>query len=259
MKKLWNGFLVAFAMYSRIPVPRADWEKENMHYALLFFPLIGAVIGLLENLWYGISMRLSAGILLKAAITVMLPVLVTGGIHFDGFLDTADAMSSWREKKERLRILKDSHTGAFALIAGLLWALAALGLAGEFFTHDFPLRDRIIFALTFVISRSFSGLSVVSFPKANPDGTAAAFSRNAKQRQVGIFMLILITLLYVAVLILQPLTGLLVIFSSLLSFGYYYHLCKKYFGGMTGDLAGFFLTAAELLMMAALAAGTLFS
>ena len=38
MKAIWNNFKVAFAMYSKIPVPQADWEKENMKYALCFFP-----------------------------------------------------------------------------------------------------------------------------------------------------------------------------------------------------------------------------
>ena len=32
MKRLWNSFKIAFAMYSKIPMPQADWEKENMLY-----------------------------------------------------------------------------------------------------------------------------------------------------------------------------------------------------------------------------------
>ena len=47
MKKVWNSFLIAFAMFSKIPVPRADWEKENMKYMICFFPGIGMVCGLL--------------------------------------------------------------------------------------------------------------------------------------------------------------------------------------------------------------------
>ena len=40
-----NSFFIALSMYSRIPVPRVDWEKENMRYAMCFFPMIGVVIG----------------------------------------------------------------------------------------------------------------------------------------------------------------------------------------------------------------------
>lgn len=45
MKSLWNNFKVAFAMFSKIPMPRADWTKENMKYMFCFFPFIGTVIG----------------------------------------------------------------------------------------------------------------------------------------------------------------------------------------------------------------------
>ena len=48
MKKVWNSFLISFAMFSKIPVPRADWDKENMKYMICFFPAIGVIIGLLE-------------------------------------------------------------------------------------------------------------------------------------------------------------------------------------------------------------------
>ena len=52
VKMLWNNFKVAFAMYSKIPMPRADWSKENMKYTFCFFPFIGLVIGAFRrHLW----------------------------------------------------------------------------------------------------------------------------------------------------------------------------------------------------------------
>ena len=42
---LWNGFKIAFSMYSKIPMPASEWSKENMKYALGFLPLVGVVIG----------------------------------------------------------------------------------------------------------------------------------------------------------------------------------------------------------------------
>ena len=48
MKALWNSFVVAFAMFSKIPMPRADWSKEeNMKYMMCFFPFVGTVVGVL--------------------------------------------------------------------------------------------------------------------------------------------------------------------------------------------------------------------
>ena len=65
MKMLWNNFKVAFAMYSKIPMPAADWDKESMKYAMCFFPWIGLVIGLLEFVCWKVLEFLSAGELFR--------------------------------------------------------------------------------------------------------------------------------------------------------------------------------------------------
>ena len=47
MKSVWNSCKAAFAMFSKIPTPMVDWNKENMKYMMCFFPFVGAVIGVL--------------------------------------------------------------------------------------------------------------------------------------------------------------------------------------------------------------------
>ena len=91
-----NSFLLAFAMYSKIPMPRADWSTEKMKYVMVFFTLIGAVIGLF--LWgFGLLCKtLEAPDLFRSAGFTLIPLLITGGIHMDGFLDTTDALSSYQ-------------------------------------------------------------------------------------------------------------------------------------------------------------------
>ncbi|MDY5112348.1 MAG: adenosylcobinamide-GDP ribazoletransferase, partial [Bilifractor sp.] len=108
MKSLFESFIVAFSMYSKIPMPHIEWSEKSMKYSMCFFPWIGLVIGLLEYLWFLLCGRTGVSDLLRSSIAVAIPLLVTGGIHFDGFLDTTDALSSWRTREERLRILKDS-------------------------------------------------------------------------------------------------------------------------------------------------------
>ena len=116
MKSLWNNFKVAFAMFSKIPMPRADWTKGNMKYMFCFFPFIGTVIGGLTMLVAYLGLRFGYQPGFVTAVLVLVPVFVTGGIHVDGLLDTSDALSSWQERSRRLEILKDSHAGAFAVI-----------------------------------------------------------------------------------------------------------------------------------------------
>ena len=50
--KIIKGFVIAFSIYSKIPVPQFDWKEEDMQYHLCFFPLIGLVIGALEAGWF---------------------------------------------------------------------------------------------------------------------------------------------------------------------------------------------------------------
>ena len=128
MKNWWNSLVLAFAMYSKIPTPEADWEKEKMRYVMCFFPLVGAVIGALICGWTLLCGSMAIGGGLRAAVYVLLPVLVTGGIHLDGYLDTCDALHSYAPKERKLEILKDPHTGAFAIICGISLFMMNFGL-----------------------------------------------------------------------------------------------------------------------------------
>ena len=239
MKMLWNNFKVAFAMYSKIPMPAADWDKESMKYAMCFFPWIGLVIGLLEFVCWKVLEFLSAGELFRAAVMVLIPVVITGGIHLDGFLDTMDALSSWREKERRLEILKDPHAGAFAIIMGGFWFVACLGAAGEISARVLP-----AFCCLFWISRCFSALSVLWFPNASPKGTAAAFGKQAQRRTVTAVMIIYLAAACLFLILLDPVFVTAAVVEALV-WMYYRRMSGKYFGGITGDLAGWFVSVGE--------------
>jgi len=174
-----GSMMIAFSMYSRIPVPQVQWTKERMKYAMCFFPLIGAVIGLME---YGaiLLFRTMGFPFLTQILPVVIPVAVTGGIHMDGLLDVIDAKSSHGETEKKLEILKDPHTGAFAIIGCGIYFLLYLAFFMEMRPVMIP-----AFCITFVITRALSGLSVVTFPMAKKSGLAAAFSDGAHKRVVG--------------------------------------------------------------------------
>ena len=104
--RVLESIVVAFSMYSKIPMPHIEWNKENMKNVLCFFPWVGAVAGVLVWLWFLVSDQLGFGVMLRASVAVLIPVLVTGGIHLDGLLATADALSSWQTRERRLEILK---------------------------------------------------------------------------------------------------------------------------------------------------------
>ena len=81
---VWSSFLIAFSMYSRLPVPRTDWTKEHMRYVMCFFPLVGTVLGALFLVLWKICELLGLGTALTAVLLTLLPVAVTRGVFLAG-------------------------------------------------------------------------------------------------------------------------------------------------------------------------------
>ncbi len=131
MKTLLNAMVISFAMYSKIPMPRVEWSKENMKYSMCFFPAVGMVIGALVTAWGLVGARAVMSPAFYTAVMILIPVFVTGGLHLDGLLDTADAMSSYQSRERRLEILKDSNSGAFAVITCVCYFILDYGVWTE--------------------------------------------------------------------------------------------------------------------------------
>lgn len=237
------GMIIAFSMYSRIPMPKIEWTEERMRYMLCFFPFVGIAIGAMMLLWMKFGQYIAGNGGLFTAILILIPIIITGGIHMDGFLDTSDALSSYKPMEEKLSILKDSHAGAFAvLMCGCYFVLDF----GTFSEVDMPMMK--VLAIGCVLSRSLSGFSIVTFKKAKNTGLAAAFSDMAQQRIVGIVMAAYILICACAMLAVDRAKGAICLCAAILAFLFYRMVSYKKFGGTTGDLAGFFLQICELSM-----------
>lgn len=244
---LIKSCLIAFSMYSRIPMPRTEWQEEDMRYVMCFFPLIGLAIGLLLCGWVWLAGRLQIGAALFSGVATALPVLITGGIHLDGFCDTLDALSSRQPQERKLEILKDSNSGAFAVIGCGLYFLLTFCFWMEWYPQG---RYTWMLALGFVLSRTLSGLSVVRFPCAKNSGLLAMFSHAAAKKRTAWVLVGYFLLCGGAMLLFGTFVGAAVLLLALGVFGYYHHVSCKEFGGTTGDVAGWFLQLCELALLA---------
>ena len=103
MRNILQTIAVAFAMFSAIPVPQPVWTEKNMRYTLCAFPLVGFVCGLLWRGWAALMDYLGGSPLLLAGGLCVIPVLVTGGIHLDGYADTSDALGSCGSPEKKWR------------------------------------------------------------------------------------------------------------------------------------------------------------
>ena len=241
---VFQTIAVAFAMFSAIPVPQFAWNEKNMRYAMCAFPLIGGVIG---GLWC-ICGALPLPALAKAAGFCLIPVWVTGGIHLDGYADTCDALSSYGDREKKLEILKDPHCGAFAVIRLCSYFLGYFALCT---CVVFTPKIGLLWTLALVLERTLSGFAVAAFLMAKNTGLAHTFASAADRQTVKRVLLVLAVLLSGGML---ALGGWALVLAALVVLARYYAVSKKQFGGITGDLAGWFLQKAEIWMLAALAA-----
>ena len=236
---------VAFSMFSALPMPQFDWNERNMRYSLCAFPLVGAVIALAMWGWGRLCLFLSLPDLLRGAGLCLLPVLITGGIHLDGYCDTCDAFASHQGIEKRQEILKDPHIGAFAAIWLCVYFLADFAL----WTSLPDVRLPVLLGI-FCLSRTLSGLALTLFPLREGSGLARTFAETAHRKRVRAVLLLYAAALSLLLLFFRA--GETVLAAALV-FLYYRRMCEKDFGGLSGDLAGWFLQTAELWMLAALA------
>jgi adenosylcobinamide-GDP ribazoletransferase len=142
--------------------------------------------------------------------------------------------------------MKDSHIGAFAAISLGLYLVLYYAFSLEL---EISLRSLMLISLSFILSRSASGLTVIFFPSSKNEGLFRSFKDTADKRTAAIVLFVFAVLSMSLMLFYLPLAALAMLL--MLSFALL-ALCiisRSQFGGMSGDLAGWFLTLAELLML----------
>lgn len=251
-----RGLCVAFSMYSTIPMPKITWDRQTMRYALCFLPMIGAFIGIGEWFWYRFCIIFRASELFYAVGATLLPVLISGGIHLDGLADACDAIGSHREPAQRLEIMKDPHIGAFGVLGMIAFLLCETAL----FAQLYRTPQLIMIALVgFTMARVAGSRAVVAIPCAKNTGLAHLFAENSEKEIIGRMMNIELVVGILCLVLFVPgiWGGALVSALFCLWIERHTRLCKTQFGGMTGDLAGFLISIAELLFIAVAAIGGL--
>jgi len=143
VRRLVAALMVAWLFLTRVPLLTrwsrwAGVDETPFYRSVPFFPWIGLVLG-------GLAMLADAGLglffspFLSALLLVVLFVVLTGGLHLDGWMDTADGLLSGREREKVLAIMKDSRVGAFGALALVLLLLLKWGGLAELGTNRGPL------------------------------------------------------------------------------------------------------------------------
>ena len=243
---------VAFGLYSALPVPAFAWNRRNMRYALAAFPLVGVALAFALRGWTALCAAFAVPPLLRGAGLCVLPALFTGGIHLDGYADTADALASHAPPEKKRAILRDPHCGAFAVIRLCVYFAAFFALCCALEPTAGALR---CLGAGFALSRALSGAALTALPIAEGSSLARSFADASDRRRVRA--------------ILGGAAGLCLACMALWG-GWRIFLCAlgvsallalrcsrtalRQFGGVSGDLAGWFLVKEEFWLLAAVVA-----
>lgn len=245
-----KGIISAFGVYSRIPVPKIEAENSDLRYMLCFFPWVGAVIGVCVFLWRMACEKLGIGEICFVLTGTAIPLIITGGFHADGFLDVSDSLCSYGSREKKLEILKDPHIGAFAVIRLAVYYLIYAAAFSE-------IEDKGLFGAAccgFFISRALAGISALCLPKAKTEGMLSFFSDSAEKKTVIVWLFVQGAACS-ALMAYMSLSGCIAaLTAAVVSFLYYKAMCRRQFGGTTGDTAGYFVLICEGAVMVSLAA-----
>lgn len=244
MSVFFCALCMCVSMFTVLPVPKVTWNEELKPLRTACLPLAGLLIG---ALWLMIAF-LAKWLLpnaLFAAVTAAAPMALSGFMHVDGFMDTADALMSWRDREEKLRILKDVHAGSFAvvLVGMVIMFQFAACMSVE---HLFPLL------LIPAISRACSAICVLCLPALGHSQYAQDMQPKAS-KTLSYIVAGFGLLLLVVMLIFGGWRALLTGVATAAGYAIAMLGCLGSLGGVSGDLAGFSLVIGELCGLIVLA------
>ena len=244
-----KSFLIGLQFLTRIHVVRqVEWQPESFGRSVKYFPLVGAVLGaVLSAVGYGVGCYLPLissylPINFSAVLLVVLSIYLTGGLHCDGLMDTADGLFSGRQQERILEIMKDSRVGSNGVIAfGCLFFLK-WSLLMDMATTIWP---QALFVMP-VLGRFAMVIGITAFPYARNEGIGKAFVQYADRKSLHIAFLF-------TVLLLLPFgvnafigLGLVVLFTIIFA-----RYVVTRLGGLTGDVYGAITEGSEVIVLCA--------
>lgn len=242
----YRELVAALRFLSVLPAPGSallfdeDETAPRLVIGCEYFPVVGLLLALLLWLLVLLFSRLIPQIALVALLVVAL-VLLTGGLHLDGLMDTCDGLFGGRTRERKLEIMRDSRVGSFGVLGALCVLLLKFALLASIPVPSLPL----VLLLILPVARWSMVLALYVFPPARPTGLGAAYHHTITTRRLLITGLITL----VIALVFGRLTGLVAwITGSLAALALGLGITKN-IGGLTGDSCGAIDETVEVVML----------
>ena len=236
-----DGLWTALQFFTRIRlVKQVQWDEGVFGRSIPFIPAVGLIVGgllALANLWLA---YLGVADLLRVSLLLVLEIVITGGLLYDGFMDTADGLFSGRERERMLVIMKDSRVGANGVLAAISLVLLKWSLWGSVGAETL---SWLLLLSQFVGRIGMVGL-ICRFPYARQEGIGGLFAKHAKPSYwwlavaQGLVVLLAVYVPFVA--------------AACLTWAAMYYLATRaarQLGGLTGDVYGALTESGNLLFV----------
>ncbi len=236
-----RGFLIALTFLTRIPLPtpKVEITSEEFSRSYLYYPLVGLVLGLI--LWLlAKAMIPYFPPLALGALVLVAQLMLTGGIHLDGFMDSMDGLLSARSPERILEIMKDSRIGAHACMALVGLLLLKFSLLASLT----PSQYSILLVMP-MLSRWVFQIGIIGFPYARSQG----LGKGIHERTRWLPFLVNGCLVLGASFYLTGFAGLVAFGVCVITVTLLASRLSTLLGGLTGDLYGAFIELSEVVCL----------
>ncbi len=250
MLKILHRFFYAWLFLTKLPAPPLPKAtKEDWGRIAPYFVLIGFILGFM--LFYPAKLLIfyKVPVMFSALLILFLWVLITGGLHLDGLMDTFDGINC-QDPGRKLEAMKDSRVGAFGAMAGIfiilfkLVTLCTLLINKLFFVIliSLPLARLIaVYSFTFLSKNKDSGIS-----------SSLLFSGVKKPQDLIVNVVVFVFGLIIAssffYLPSSRILLLFILFSIFFSL-IWSHWLNNHFKGHTGDTFGALIELSEVTVL----------
>lgn len=231
---------------SVLPVPRSAqfFDKDEVTPRIVvgceYFPLVGLLLALLLCLLVLIFAPLVPQLVLAALLVVGL-VILTGGLHLDGLMDSCDGLFGGNTRERKLEIMRDSHVGSFGVLGALCILLLKFALFASIAIHSLSLA--LLIALP--SARWAMVLVLRVYPSARPTGLGAAFHLVVTTKRLLLTGIVILAIVLIAGHLAGLIVWLVVSMTSLI-LGLW---ITRSIGGLTGDSYGAIEEIAEVVAL----------
>ena len=243
MKDAIGDFLLMIQFFTRIPIKKnLQCESKNFRRGMVFLPFIGFLIGAMQ---YGVILVLR-GILpssILAAIAVLLPIIVTGGLHIDGLGDTCDGFFAFTKDKHKIiEIMKDSQAGTFAICA-IMGNILLQYRAIEYLIDQEAVGGILV---VIMFSKLFVLVTGMWGRPAKKEGSGNLFIGNVSML---VLIMSVIYSVFIGSMVITLLASLILLLGGSLVTLLFYCLCYYKIKGITGDTFGALQEITTVIML----------